>query len=113
MNSKNKIYFFLLPFFLHHLNSYINIKTIAVYFSRIIPNQITEILIYIDIDIYTEIVWTLSQAMAENEYTKREKTGEVRFIYKTFIRLETIINKFERFSHNLIENKKEAGMSDK
>ena len=38
-------------------------------------------LIYIDIDIYTEIVWTFSQAMAKK---KREKTGEVRFIYKTF-----------------------------
>ena len=51
--------------------------------------------------------------MAQNEYTKREKTGKVRFIYKTFIYLETIINKFERLSHNLKENKKEAGMSDK
>ena len=30
-------------------------------------------LIYTDIDIYTEIVWTFSQAMAKNEYTKRER----------------------------------------
>ena len=52
-----------------------------------------KILTYIDIDTYTEIVWTLSQAMAENEYAKREKNGEVRFIYKIFICLETIINK--------------------
>ena len=51
--------------------------------------------------------------MAKNEYTKKEKTGEVRFIYITFICLETIINKFERLSGNLMENKKEAGMSDK
>ena len=57
--------------------------------------------------------------MAENEYTKKEKTGEVQFIYKTyktyktFICLETIINKFERLSHNLMENKKDAGMGDK
>ena len=51
--------------------------------------------------------------MAKNEYTKGEKTGEVRFIYKTFICLENIINKFEKLSHNLMENKKEAGMSDK
>ena len=51
--------------------------------------------------------------MAKNEYTKREKTGEVRFIYKILICLENIINKFERFSHNLTENKKETGMSDK
>ena len=43
----------------------------------------------------------------------REKTGEVRFIYKTFICLETISNKFERLSHNFIENKKDTGMSDK
>ena len=51
--------------------------------------------------------------MAINEYTKREKTGEVQFIYKTLICLENIINKFERLLHNLMENKKEAGMSDK
>ena len=51
--------------------------------------------------------------MAKNEYTKTEKTGKVRFIYKTFIYLENIINKFERLSHNLMKNKKEAGMSDK
>ena len=44
--------------------------------------------------------------MAQNEYTKREKTGEVRFIWKTFICFEDIINKFERLSHNLMENKK-------
>ena len=53
------------------------------------------------------------------EYTKRWKTGEVRFIYKTyktyktFICSETIIDKVERLSHNLMENKKNAGMSDK
>ena len=51
--------------------------------------------------------------MTKNEYTKREKNGEVSFTYKTFICLENIINKFERLSHNLMENKKEAGMSDK
>ena len=61
--------------------------------------------------------------MIENEYTKREreKTGEVQVIYKTFICLETIINKFdERLLHNLMNNlnklhnlnKKDAGMSD-
>ena len=32
------------------------------------------------IDIYTEIVRTFSQAMAQNKYTKREMTGEVRFV---------------------------------
>ena len=51
--------------------------------------------------------------MAKNEYTNREKAGKVRFVYKTFICLKNIINKFERLSHNLMENKKEAGMSDK
>ena len=53
--------------------------------------------------------------MIENEYTKREreKTGEVQVIYKTFICLETIINKFdERLLHNLKVNKKDAWMSD-
>ena len=63
--------------------------------------------------IFTEIVWAFSQAIAKNEYTKREKIGEVQFIYKTFICLENIINKFERLSHNVMENKKEAVMSDK
>ena len=72
-----------------------------------------KILIHIDTDIYTEFVWTFSQAMAKNEYTKREKTGEVWFIYKPFICLENIINKFERLSHNFMENENEAGMSDK
>ena len=51
--------------------------------------------------------------MVKNEYTIREKTGEIRFIYKTFICSENTINKFERLSHNLMENKKEVGMSDK
>ena len=44
---------------------------------------------------------------------KRERTGEVPFIYKTFIFLENIVNILERLSHNLVENEKEAGMSDK
>ena len=34
--------------------------------------------------------------MAKNECTKRGKTGEVRFIYKTFICLKNITNKIER-----------------
>ena len=62
---------------------------------------------------YIQIVWILFQTMAENDYIKREKTVEVQFIYKTFICLEMIINKFERLLHNLMENKKDAGMSDK
>ena len=43
-NSKNKVFVFLLAFFLHHPDSYISIKTITVYFSRIVLNQITEII---------------------------------------------------------------------
>ena len=54
------------------------------------------------------IVWTFSQAMAKNEFTKREKIEEVRFIYKTLSCLERIINKFERLSHNLMEKKKQG-----
>ena len=70
VNSKKRISVFLLAFFLHHLIPISVLKLL--YFSCIIPNQITE-----NIDVYTEIVWTLFQAMAENVYTKREKTGEV------------------------------------
>ena len=51
--------------------------------------------------------------MAENECTKREKTGEVRFICKIFISLDTIINKFERLSHNLMENKNHTKVINK
>ena len=51
--------------------------------------------------------------MAQNQYTNRDKTGEVPFIYKTFICLENIINDFERLLYNLVENKKEAMISDK
>ena len=110
MNSKNKISIFLLAFFLHHLNSqYQNYYILAVSFLT----KRLKILIYIDIDIYTETAWRFSQALAKNEYTKREKTGEVWFIYKTFICLENITNKSERLSHNLMEKKKEARMSDK
>ena len=42
VNSKSKISVFLLAFCLYHLNSHISIKTITVYFSRIV-----------NIDIYT------------------------------------------------------------
>ena len=51
--------------------------------------------------------------MTEIEYTKKEKYGKVGFNYKTFICLETIMKKFERLLHNLMENKNDAGMSDK
>ena len=51
--------------------------------------------------------------MAKNEAPKREKPGEFRLIYKTFICLEAIINKFEKLLHNLPENEKDIRMSDK
>ena len=46
-------------------------------------------------------------------HKEREKTEEVRFIYKTIICFETTTNKFERLLQNLMENIKDAGMSDK
>ena len=46
-------------------------------------------------------------------HKEREKTEEVRFIYKTIICFETATNKFEMLSHNLMENIKDAMMSDK
>ena len=51
--------------------------------------------------------------MAQNECTKNEKTGEVRFILKTCICSENIINKFKRLSHNLIEDKKQGCATNK
>ena len=53
---------------------------------------------YIDIDIYN--------------YLER-KLGKFDFFWGTFICLENIVINFERLSHNLMENKKDAGMSDK
>ena len=49
--------------------------------------------------------------MAMNEYTIRER--KLSKFDLTFICLENIISKSERLSHNLMENKKKAGMSDK
>ena len=51
--------------------------------------------------------------MAQNEYTERERTGEVWFILKTFICLENMIDKSERRFHNLMENECMTGMSVK
>ena len=66
-NSKNKIYIFLLVFFLLYIiwiphNSetikYINIDK------------------YVYTDIYTEIAWTFSLAITKNEYRERERERE-------------------------------------
>lgn len=51
--------------------------------------------------------------MDPNEYTKREKTREIRFNQKTFVCMESMINNFETLSRNLTGNKKKAEMSDK
>ena len=48
--------------------------------------------------------------MTENEYTKREKTGEVRFIYKTFICLETKNSKKEKIQGWVINKKKASNV---
>ena len=71
------------------------------------------LLLQIITGLYTDCLDTFQTMAMNEEYTKREKTGEVQFIYKTFICLETIINKFQRLLYNLMENKKNAGMSDK
>ena len=114
VNSKSKNFFFLLAFFLHHLNPYNSIKTIAVYFSRIIPKQITEnINIHWYLNLYRNCLDTFPSDGRKWIRKGREKTKKVRFIYKTFICLETINNKFETISHNLMENKKDAEMSEK
>ena len=78
VNSKSKISVFLLAFFLLYIIWIPISVSKLLYFSRIIPNQIQylKILIYIDIDVYTEIASILSQAMVQNECTKREKTGK-------------------------------------
>ena len=93
VNSKNKISVFLLAFSLYHLNSHISIKTITVYFSRIVNIDIYT-WIYMNIDIYTETVWTLCQAMAENEYTKSERKLRkfVSFTRLSFVSRPLLIN---------------------
>ena len=67
-----------------------------------------------NIDIYTEAVWTLCPAMAKNEYTKSERKLRkfVSFTRLSFVSRPLIIN-LKRLSHNLTENIKDAGMSDK
>ena len=53
--------------------------------------------------------------MAENEYAKGEKKLRKfdSFTRLSFVCLETINNKFETISHNLMENKKDVEMSEK
>ena len=76
-------------------------------------------LIYIDIDIYTELL--IQIIIITTDYyrfiyrlfghfpkqwlrmnTQRKKTGEVQFIYKDYHLFGDHINKFESLSHNLM-----------
>ena len=61
--------------------------------------------------LYRNCLDTLPSNGREWIHQEPEKTEEVGFIYKTIICLETATNKFERL--NLMENIKDAGMSDK
>ena len=61
--------------------------------------------------LYRNCLDTLPSNGREWIHQEREKTEEVGFIYKTIICFETATNKFERL--NLMENIKDAGMSDK
>ena len=45
-----------------------------------------------------------------NTQRERKRTANIRFVQKIFICLENIISKFERFSYNLMENKKDTGI---
>ena len=48
--------------------------------------------------------------MDQNEYTKREKTGEIRSTYNSLVSLENMIKESERLSHNLMEIKRKQGL---
>ena len=92
VSSKNKISVFLLAFFLLYIIWLPISVSKLLNFSCIIPNQILKNIIYFDINIYTEIVCTFSQAMAQNECTKRErKLGKfdsfrkLSFIWRTLL----------------------------
>ena len=48
--------------------------------------------------------------MDQNEYTKREKTGEIRSTYNSLVSLENMIKESERLSNNLMEIKRKQGL---
>ena len=56
-----------------------------------------KISICIDIDIYIEIVWTFSQAMAQNECTKREKLGKFDSFRKLSFVSRTLLTNLKSF----------------
>ena len=60
------------------------------HFSHIIPTQITENTKNVDIEIYKEIAWTFSLAMAQMEYTERElwkydSFKKLLFVWRTWL----------------------------
>ena len=59
---------------------------------------------YVDVDIYTEIAWTFSLAIAQNEFTQREL--EKLDSFKKLYFFGEHVDKSERLSRNLMENKK-------
>ena len=67
---------------------------------------------YVAIDIYIQILLGIFPN-DNREWIHRDRTGEVWFILKTFIGLENMINKSERLSNYLMENKKKEGKKDK
>ena len=72
------------------------------YFSRIVPNQITEnINIHEYWYLYRNCLDTLPSNGWKIIYKEREKTKKVCF--------KTTTNKFERLSHNLMENIEDPG----
>ena len=71
VNSKSKISVFLLAFFLLYIIWIPLSVSKILYFSRIIPNQITE-----NIDTYTEIVWHLTKRRPRMNVQKERKRGE-------------------------------------
>ena len=93
VNSKNKISVILLAFCLYHLNSHISLKTITVYFSRIVPNQRTE---NINIHEYWYLHRNCLDTLPSNGrkwiHKELEKIEEVRFIRLSIVSRPLLIN---------------------
>ena len=84
------------------LHQYQNRYILAVSFI----NKKLKILVYVDADIYTDIIWEFSQAMTQNEYPKREKSGNFPvlslFVYSFLViaweNSQTILIHFRKLS---------------
>ena len=72
MNSKNVFSVFPLRFFLLYVIWIPISVSKLLHFSRFFITELLKILVYVDIDIYKETVWTFSQAMARYE-SQRER----------------------------------------